>query len=268
MKSIFIVMVVLLLAPAWTPVSAELLTAEEQSFETGATPGRWVQFAWPCVWSNCTGTPSGTSCNSVKSTSLSWKCTEGPDGQPIQLLNIGTDAAPGFGSKCIGIRTPSGSTPATASTGGIRITVGVVPGTTYLVSGWVKFATDAPSGYGTGVGMSFDNDGGIDPGAADYGVASNAVPLRQPFHPQAAPSEWGDCVWSRTMPPEDPVSNNQLVWWGPAQFKQTTVATGTQLTVFLWGLSKFGDNMAMLDGISIEEVVVPPAANERWRLYN
>lgn len=267
------VLMLLAVSPAF---AAEQLVGDEQSFETGVTPGRWVQFEWPCVWSTCGFPPSGDTCTTgVFSPPLSGSCAQGPPGGGVLLVNQPT-GAPGWGSKSAAIRNTVQASLGYEwyqSAGGIRISVDVVAGATYAISGWIRFATNPSTGWGTGAGMSIDTDGGTDPGTCEYGNGYGVTQTASPFDPAAFPLSFGDCLWSRTN--GSPPSNNQQTWYGPTRFRKEIQATGNQLTLFLWAFSKYRDNAVLYDGISIDGPSViptptpPPSAGVTdWKLMH
>jgi hypothetical protein len=244
--------------------AAELLVGDEQSFESGPVPGRWVEFTWP---DNTAGgqrpSPFGGG-------------SEGASGDPVNIAQV-ADATTTFGSNCLAIygNDGGGTFP---DVGGIRITVDVVNGATYTVSAHIKFATDV-SGYNAAGGISIDTDGGIDPLALDYGYNDGddgTVDPRNEFDPIRASDptfggpDWliGEWAWNESFI-NGPGLEEQ--WWGPSLGDEFTVdvqATGNRMTIFLWGFDKFNGTAVLFDGISVDGPdPTPSAGTEDWEKY-
>jgi hypothetical protein len=254
----------------------QLLQGDEQSFESGIAPGRWEQFTWPCVFETCPG-PGGSTCvTGVWHPTLIGACNEGPDGNPVDYLHH--DDSPGgpWGTKCLGIWDSGdpGWGP-WANVGGIMITLPVVPGATYTISGYVKFATGGVSetGWRSAGGISVDTDGGTDAGAVEYGYSYNgAIQAGDVLIGSPDPGDTGDAIWNQEGfdPGDDPTASNEEIWWGPTNFTLDIAPTGGQMTIFLWALNKFRSNIVLFDGISVDGPIPAPSAGlpePEWSLY-
>jgi len=243
----------------------ELLQGDEQSFETAIDPGRWEQFTWPCVWETCPG-PGGTTCvTGVWHPTAIGGCYEGPDGNPVDMMLYDDSPGPEWGSKCLGIYdTGDPGWGSWANVGGVMITLDVVSGATYTISGYVKFATGGTTetGWRSAGGISVDTDGGTDAGAVEYGYGyNNGIQEGDLLLGSPDPLDTGDAIWNQEGfdAGDDPVASNEEIWWGPTNFKLDIAAAGDQMTVFLWGFNKFRSNVVLFDGISIAgPIPVPP----------
>jgi len=248
-------------------IAAELLTGDEQSFESGPTAGRWEEFTWP-----------DTSSGGLRPSALD-KASEGASGATV-TVDLWADAPATWGSNCLAIYddTFSASYP---NCGGVMITLDVVLGATYTVSGHISFATDVDP-YDAAGGISIDTDGGTDPLTVDYGFADGideAVDpepdLRNEFDPLRAPDPtyggdaWltGEWAWNESFL-NAPGLEGQ--WWGPPtnNFTVDVLSTGAKMTVFLWGFTKKDNTAILFDGISVDgPAPTPPAGAENWEKY-
>jgi hypothetical protein len=249
-------------------LAAELLQGDEQSFETGITPGRWTLFTWPDNRTEVGNNPSP----------LGNIGSEGSGGGDMIVVSV-NDAASGFGSKCLGIYDTD-SDMVWPDTGGVMITLDVLSGATYTVSAQIKFATDT-SGYHAAGGISIDTDGGTDPLAAEYGRAGAGGGVDQnEFDPIRAVSQsdpaylLGEWAWNESWVGGGGIEGT---WYGPPtdDFKRDIASTGGQMTIFLWGITKHNSNMVLFDGISVDGPPPPtPTATrtpstgvKEWNVY-
>jgi hypothetical protein len=252
-----------------TPLmGAELLTSEEQSFETGTTPGRWQQFTWPDTRSGGNKpSPIGGAGDQANGESI--------------VLGLASDApAPAWGSSCLGIYDNAGGWDDTPDCGGVMITLDVLNGATYTISGYIKFATDTPA-YNAAGGFAVDTDGGTDPLTMEYGYAGTGGGVDHNEYDPARVSDpeyggthyaVGEWLWNHTGWGE---YDDLGQWIGPPGITLDIQATGDQMTVFIWGFNKFWSNMILFDGISVDG---PPPAEptptrtpntgiEEWSVY-
>jgi len=243
----------------------ELLLGDEASFEFGSVPGRWQRFTWP-----------DTRIAGFRPSPLGG-ASEGINGATVTAEQW-PDAASGWGSSCLAIYDDdSGFGGAYPDCGGLMITIDVVEGATYTVSGHIKFATDV-SGYSAAGGISIDTDGGTDPLAVEYGYNDgvDATPdARNEFDPIRASDPtfggpgWliGEWAWNESFI-NAPGLEEQ--WWGPPtdEFTVDVLSTGTQMTIFLWGMTKFNNTVVLFDGISVDgPLPTPPTGTVDWQRY-
>jgi hypothetical protein len=175
------------------------------------------------------------------------------------------DSPSGWGSKCLCIYdTGDPGWDFHANCGGVMITLDVVNGATYTISGYVKFATggSTETGWRSGGGISVDTDGGTAAGAVEYGYGyNNAIQEGDILIGSPDPGDTGDGIWNQEGmdPGDDPTASNEEIWWGPTNFTLDIAPTGDQMTIFLWGFNKFRSNVVLFDGISVDgEIPVEP----------
>lgn len=259
MSKVFVCTIALLLLSIMPVSAAELLTPDEQSFETSVTPGRWQLFTWPATAG--TGAPGGFG---------------GPNddisGGPVSATLV-LDATLGWGTSSLALYDPAIPSSEDPDAGGVMITLDVVQGATYTISGYIKFATNPAGNYNSAAGLTIDTNGGTNPSLAEYGVEGAGTEREFDYkrgtdttHGNYDPAFLsGNWMWNGTF-----VANMDLYWWGPQFITREVTATGNTMTVFLYALNKNQTQYVLFDGISVDGQAPPPynpASADRWSLY-
>lgn len=261
MKCIFLsaIMILALAAPA---TSAELLTLDEQTFDA-IDSGRWETYTWPD--GGLRPPPIDNPANGV--------------GGGTVTLSLATSAPTGWGTTSLEISDSAGGFDAFPDVGGVYITLDVVSGATYTISWYQAIFTLGTIGddYNASGGISVDLDGGTDPLGVDYGFSPPGGPVGgNEFDSNriTCPDAWcgpqyaqGDWMWNATFVGGD----NENEWFTPSEMTLDIQATSDQMTIFIWGVSKFYNHVIRFDGFSVDGPrPLPPAGSsdvDRWSLY-
>jgi hypothetical protein len=244
----------LLLTFAAPLMADQLLTPEEQDFETVVDPGRWTVYTWPDTSSEPAKPPPMGSAG------------EHSTGNDV-VISLASDAPVGSGTSCLQINW--GGT--IWDTGGVMITLDVVNGATYTISANLKF--ESSNAYNAAGGFSVDTDGGTNPAQAEFGIRDTTTLVTNPVDAEFdinrggsdPPYLTGMWAWCATF-----AGSNAGQWWGPPEIEYDIAATGNQMTIFLWGSFK-EDVEVKLDAVSVDGPIptpVPPSTGvEGWDVY-